>query len=405
MSEKIGNFADSNIVILKNKQRLTFLFMTKQYSTLMNKTPEDFAGNKHFYCLILAGGKGRRLWPISRAERPKQFLDFFGTGKSLLQQTYERFLQFLPKENIFVSTYAEYKDIVNEQLPDLDDSRLLCEPIRRNTAPIVAWATHRIENIDPAAALIVSPSDQIITNEPAFQYDVLDCMMHVSLDGCFLTMGIRPGRPEPGYGYIQLGENSAIDQSSAESQGFYKVQSFIEKPEREFAEMFMNSGEFLWNTGLYISTVKTIHNRLMVLLPGVMRALDAAGNGTEWESEVRWVEEHYATYPNMSLESGILERCEDVCVKECGFGWADIGSWHGIYEAMSTSPDDNVVLDTDSMLSETTGCLISLPKGRKAIITGLHNFIVTEHDDVLLISPRSDSSSQVVKQENKFYNK
>ena len=363
--------------------------------------------NQHFYCLILAGGKGRRLWPVSREDNPKQFLDFFGTGKSLLQQTYERFLQFLPKENIFVSTYSEYSNKVREQLPELDDSRLLSEPIRRNTAPILAWATHRIENIDPDAAIIVSPSDQLITNDIAFRDDVISCMQHVSVDGCFLTMGIRPSRPEPGYGYLQIGDVSSV--GTAESVGgepinFHSVQSFTEKPERAFAEMFMQSGEFLWNTGLYVATARTIHQRLEVILPAIMRTLDSHGKGRSWQDEVMWMNEHYATYPNLSVESGILEKCEDVCVKECSFGWADIGAWHAIYEALSSSPDDNISLNTDTMLSDTTGCVISLPKGRKAVINGLHDFIVAEEGNVLLITPRSDTSSQVVKLENRYDN-
>lgn len=357
---------------------------------------------KHYYCLILAGGKGRRLWPVSRERMPKQFIDFFGTGKSLLQQTYERFCQFLPKENIFVSTYKEYKDIVTEQLPDLDESRLLCEPIRRNTAPIVAWATHRLEGIDPDAALLVSPSDQIITNELSFVNDVLDAMQYTLDNGCLLTMGIRPSRPEPGYGYIQIGDEQ--NSESSDSKGFYNVQSFTEKPEREFAEMFMKSGEFLWNTGLYVSNIKTIHDTLAKILPSVMRSLDEERDGASWQEETAWVEEYYSTYPNLSIESGILERYENIAVKECSFGWADIGAWHGIYEALNTDADDNILLNTDSMLSDTTGCVISLPSGRKAVINDLHNYIVVEHDDVLLITPRSDSSSTIVKIQNRYYN-
>lgn len=365
---------------------------------------ENNIDTSHYYCLILAGGKGRRLWPVSRERHPKQFLDFFGTGKSLLQQTYERFAQFLPIENIFVSTYAAYKEKVHEQLPGLDDSRILCEPIRRNTAPILAWASHRIENIDPQAAIIVSPADQIITNEIAFRDDVLSCMQHVSIDGCFLTMGIRPSRSEPGYGYLQLGEESSICATDDNTTGFYNVESFTEKPEREFAEMFMKSGEFLWNTGLYVTTITAIRKRFETILPAVMRSLDEEGKDITWQDEEAWMKVHYSTYPNLSVESGLLESCEGVCVKECSFGWADIGAWHGIYEALSSSKDDNILLNTDSIISDTTGCVISLPDGHKAVINGLHNFIVAEQDDVLLITPRSDSSSQVVKLQNKYYN-
>lgn len=345
----------------------------------------------HYYCLILAGGKGRRLWPVSRKEMPKQFIDFFGTGKSLLQQTYERFCKILSPDHIYVSTYCDYLPILKEQLPELKEENILCEPIRRNTAPIVAWATHRIEKRDPQGTLIITPSDQFIINEDVFVQDILDGLKHASTDKSFLTMGIRPTRPEPGYGYIQLGD-------SCETDTFYKVSSFTEKPERKFAEMFIKSGEFLWNTGLFISSVETIHQRLETLLPEVIRSIDSnIGKSATTQDEEAWIKEHYSTYPNLSLESGILERTDGVSVKLCNFGWADIGAWHGIYEAFAYNEEDNVVLDTDTSLTDTTGCVIKLSDGRKAIINGLHNYIVAEHGDVLLITPRSDSSNQVVR--------
>lgn len=349
---------------------------------------------KHFYCIILAGGKGRRLWPVSRAEKPKQFIDLFGTGKTLLQQTYERFCRILPEENIYVSSYVEYTPLVREQLPQLSANRLLCEPIHRNTAPVVAWGTHRIGLRDKDAAIIVTPSDQIIFNEDAYREDVLNGLQHVSDNNCLLTMGIKPTRPEPGYGYIQMGDSH--------SNSFYEVQSFTEKPEREFAEMFMKSGEFLWNTGLFLSSLRSMRTQLQKLLPSVMDSLDAEKTDATWVEEEQWAEAHYATYPNMSLEHGILERSDNVHVMQCHFGWADIGAWHGIYEAQATSEGENVILNTETMLSDTTGCVISLPKGRTAVINGLHNFIVAEHDDVLMITPRCDSSNQVVKLMNNF---
>ena len=353
----------------------------------------------HFYCLILAGGKGRRLWPVSQQEKPKQFIDFFGTGKSLLQQTYERFCNILPEDHIYVSTFAEYSSMVRAQLPQLPARRLLCEPVRRNTTPIAAWATHRIENIDPSATLVITPSDQFITDEAAFRDDMLQAMHHASEEKCFLTMGIRPTRPEPGYGYLQLGD---VCDPSADEPSIFKVNTFIEKPEREFAEMFIKSREFLWNTGLFISTVATIHNRLASVLPDVLRQLDSTFPEKSVEAEERWINDHYATYPNISLETAFLDRTDGVAVKLCHFGWADIGSWHGIYEAFALNSDDNVVLKNENMLSDTTGCVISLPDGKTAIINGLHNFIVAEHDNILLITPRNDSSNQVIRMLTNF---
>lgn len=353
---------------------------------------------KDFFCLILAGGKGKRLWPKSRTSMPKQFIDFFGVGRTLVQQTYDRYRKFLLPENIYVSTSKEYIRMLKEQLPELDDEHILCEPIHRNTAPIAAWATHRVENITRQGVIIISPADQHIIGEEQFEEDVLNAMSHAKDHKCFLTMGIRPTRPEPGYGYIQLGE--CFD-SSAED--IHCVRSFTEKPEREFAEIFMQSGEFLWNTGLFISAVGTFHERFSRLLPPVMRGLDATMPGASWEQENDWVEENFSTYPNLSLESGILERTENVCVKECHFGWADIGTWHGIYDAFSCGGSDNVVLDTETALTDTKGCVISLPKGRMAVVNGLKDFIVVENDDVLLITPRTDNSDAVVKQLMRYY--
>ena len=357
------------------------------------------SNKKHYYCLILAGGKGRRLWPVSREEKPKQFIDFFGCGKTLLQQTYERFCHIIPEENIYVATFSDYADLVLDQLPQLTSNRLLKEPIRRNTAPIVAWATHRIVMSDPNAAIIVTPSDQIIMSEEAYRTDLLNGLSYTYQHNCLMTMGIRPTRPEPGYGYIQMGDNAGTEKE------IYKVQSFTEKPEREFAEMFMKNGEFLWNTGLFLFTPEAIRERLYTVLPSVMRSLDEEKKDATWLEEERWVEEHYSRYPNISLETGILEHCNKVHVMECHFGWADIGAWHGIYEAYATSKDDNVALNTETMFSDTTGCVVSLPKGHTAIINGLHDFIVAEHNDILLITPRCDSSNQVKKLQNRYYMK
>ncbi|MCM1078415.1 MAG: sugar phosphate nucleotidyltransferase [Bacteroidales bacterium] len=356
----------------------------------------------HYYCLILAGGRGRRLWPVSREEKPKQFLDLFGTGNSLLQRTYERFINILPEENIYVSTYADYEDIVRTQLPQLSDERLLCEPIRRNTAPIVAWATHRINARDIDATMIVTPADQMILDDEAFRDDVIESLGYASRHERLLTMGIRPTRPEPGYGYIQKGE--PLEYGEGRHGNFYTVQSFTEKPEREFAEMFMKSGEFLWNTGLYVLSTKTVRDHLAAVMPSVARLFGTTEGASALQEEA-WITDYYSMCPNLSMETGVLEKCKDICLRECHFGWADIGAWHGIYEAVSTDSRANVTLSTDAVLSDTEGCLVILPSGRKAVINGLKDFIVAEHDDILLITPRCDNSSQIVKTMTRYNGK
>ena len=202
------------------------------------------------YCIILAGGKGMRLWPCSRAQYPKQFIDFFGTGRTLLQQTFDRFAKVVPPDHIFVNTNQAYASLVKAQLPELLEDNLMAEPIHRNTAPSVAWTTHRITHENPDANIIVTPSDQMVQNEDAFRQNVMEGFDFVEHDDTLLTMGVKPTRPEPGYGYIQVGEPVGRD--------VYRVKSFTEKPEREFAKMFVQSGEFYWNTGLFLSNARNL---------------------------------------------------------------------------------------------------------------------------------------------------
>lgn len=351
----------------------------------MNKTD-------HYYCLILAGGKGRRLWPWSREKYPKQFIDFFGTGRTQLQQTYDRMAKIVAPDHIFVNTNIDYLDEVIRQLPDVPRERIMAEPIHRNTAPSIAWANHRISHIDPEADLICVPSDQIIFGEEAFRQDVLDGLDFVSTHDSFLTMGIKPTRPEPGYGYIQLGAQTEKD--------VYRVKSFTEKPDRDFARMFMESGEFYWNTGLFLSNVNYLRNCFSLLLPPVLRQLDDINYYATPQQEEEYMMEHFTSYPNLSVDMGILEKSENVSVMTCKFGWADIGTWHGIYEAMQKTDDDNVVIDSDVMMENSHNNIIKLPKDRLGVINGLDGFIVAEQGNVLLICKKEDSSALIRKYVN-----
>ena len=341
--------------------------------------------NKNYFCVILAGGKGRRLWPCSRESMPKQFVDFFGTGKSQLQHTYERFLDIVPKENIFVSTNIVYRDIVKELLPELCDSQILAEPIYRNTAPSLSWANHRISMINPDACIIATPSDQMVIDEEAFKRNVLDGFAFVDGNDRLLTMGVRPTRPEPGYGYIQLGDSIG--------DNLYKVQSFTEKPERDFARMFLESGEFYWNTGLFIGNVNYLRECFSKFLPPVLRTFDARDELSGIEAETHYMMENFPSYPNLSADSAVLEKSENVYVMKCDFGWADLGTWHSIYEALQKGEGDNVVVDSDVIMDNATNNVVKLPKGKLAVINGLDGFIVAEEDNVLLICKKEDSSA------------
>jgi mannose-1-phosphate guanylyltransferase len=344
------------------------------------------------YCLILAGGVGRRLWPCSRSSFPKQFVDFFGTGRTQLQQTYDRMVKILPSDHIFINTHIDYADIVMQQLPEVDKAHILAEPVNRNTAPSVAWACHRLHRINADANIIVVPSDQMVLNEEAFGESVLQGLDFVATHRSFLTLGVKPTRPEPGYGYIQVSE-------PVDSQVF-RVKTFTEKPDREFAQMFMESGEFYWNTGLFLANVGMLYAHLSALLPLMATGFDSLTATSAAADEEAVVAEVFPLCPNLSLESGILEKSDDVCVMKCNFGWADIGTWHSIYEALPKNDDDNVVIDSEVMMEDSHQNIIMLPKGKLGVINGLEGFIVAEQDNVLLICKKEDSSALIRKYVN-----
>ncbi len=346
--------------------------------------------DKRNFCVILAGGRGRRLWPCSRNLYPKQFIDFFGTGRTQLQETYDRFAKLLPKENIYICTCKEYLVQAREQLPEIPERNILVEPVHRNTAPSVAWANMRILRENPDANIIITPSDQMVLHEDAFVKSLENGIAYVSENNVLLVMGVKPTRPEPGYGYIQLG-----DQSS--ELDVYRVKSFTEKPERDFAKMFMESGEFYWNTGIFISNARHLTKSFEHVFPIVLRNLKLENPDYSYEEEMAYVEENYPRYPNLSLDYAILEQSRDVYVMKCDFGWADLGTWHAIYEAMSKVDDDNVVLDSQVEMEECRNNIIRLPKGRLGVISGLDGYIVVEHDNVLFICKKGDSSSLVRK--------
>ena len=357
--------------------------------------------NKHYFCIILAGGKGRRLWPSSREEYPKQFLDFFGTGRTQLQATYDRFAGIIPSENMYVCANQEFSGMVREQLPDVPERNILVEPINRNTAPSVAWANMRILQRDAQANVIITPSDQFVVNEASFRKSVEMGFSYVSEHDVLLAMGVKPTRPEPGYGYIQLGDRA---QCSIAVENVFKVKSFTEKPERDFAKMFMESGEFYWNTGIFMSSVKNLIKSFMDIFPEVLRNLKVEKPDYSYEVEMEYVKKNYPRYPNLSLDYAILERGlqipSNVYVMTCDFGWADLGTWHSIYEFMQKGENDNVVVDSEVYFDESRGNIVKLPKGRLGVISGLDGYIVAEEGNVLLICKKSDSSSLVKKYVN-----
>ena len=348
---------------------------------------------KNNFCVILAGGRGQRLWPASRKEHPKQFMDFFGTGRTMLQTTFERFVRILPKENIYICTCKEYYQLVREQLPELPEKNIMQEPIHRNTAPSVAWATMRVLRRNHDANIIITPSDQLVLDENSFYRSITVGLGYVAENDVLLAMGVKPTRPEPGYGYIQLGDLSC-------KPDVYQVKSFTEKPERDFAKMFMESGEFYWNTGIFISNARHLIETFKGVFPIVLRNLNVENPNYTDEEELAYVEANYPRYPNLSLDYAILEQSRDVFVMKCDFGWADMGTWHAIYEAMSKVENDNVVLDSQVEMEDCRNNIIRLPKDRLGVFSGLDGYIVVEQDNVLMICKKGDSSALVKKYAN-----
>ena len=346
--------------------------------------------NEDNFCVILAGGRGRRLWPSSRMELPKQFIDFFGVGRTQLQQTFDRFVKILPKENILICTNKEYAPLVRQQLPELHEENLMIEPIYRGTAPSVAWADMRVCRRNHEGYIVVTPSDQFVQNEEAFYANIEEAFNFIRHHDILLTLGVKPTRPEPGYGYIQKGDPSDTD-------GIYQIQSFTEKPEREFAKMFMESGEFLWNTGLLFANARYLHDCFRKLFPEVLNHFDTSSFNYTIEQEMAFVNENYPSYPKLSIDQCVLERGSNVYVMTCDFGWADLGTWHSIYESMSKGDGDNVVIDSEVMLEDAHNNVIKLPKGKLGVINGLDGYIVAEEGNVLFICKKGDSSAMVRK--------
>ena len=347
--------------------------------------------NSNNFCVILAGGRGRRLWPCSRAEYPKQFIDLFGVGRTQLQQTFDRFAKIIPVENIYVTTNDDFEPIAREQLPMLPRENFLGEPVNRNTAPSVTWGCYSILSRCPYANVVITPSDQAIFDNDAFYSSVESALQFVSSHDGIIAMGIRPSRPEPGYGYVQVGD-------ACDAPDMFTVKSFTEKPERDFARIFMESGEFLWNTGIFVSNARHLLQHCKRIMPALFRQIESEGRPVATlADEARLVWDYFSIFPNLSIDYGVLENAEDAYVMLCEFGWADLGTWHSIYEAESRYDGDNVVLDSEVMMDNCRNNIIKLPKGHLGVMSGLEGYIVVENENVLMVCKKDDTSAQIRK--------
>ncbi len=338
--------------------------------------------NKDNYCVIMGGGIGSRFWPFSRKTLPKQFLDFFGTGRSLLQQTFDRFKKIVPIENIFIVSNAMYADLIKEQLPELKDDQILLEPARRNTAPCIAWASYHIRALNPNANIVVAPSDHLILKEGEFLESIQKGFDFVKSNDVLLTLGIKPNRPETGYGYIQIDER--------EEDNLFKVKTFTEKPELELAKVFVDSGEFYWNSGLFLWNVNSIIKAGERLQPEISAKLAANLDVYGTEHEMAFINDNFPTCPNVSIDFGVMEKADNVYVSLCDFGWSDLGTWSSLYELSEKDENDNVILGCDSLTYNSSNNIVALKDGKLAVIEGLNGFLVAESENVLLICPKDE---------------
>lgn len=341
--------------------------------------------NKDDYCVIMGGGIGSRFWPFSRKTLPKQFLDFFGTGRSLLQQTFDRFNKIIPTENILVVTNGLYADLVKEQLPELDPKQILLEPTRRNTAPCIAWASYHIRALNPNANIVVAPSDHLILKEGEFLTSVEKGLAFVAQSDKLLTLGIKPNRPETGYGYIQIAEQTY--------DNFYKVKTFTEKPELELAKVFVDSGEFYWNSGIFMWNVNSIVNAIEALLPELATKLAPGNDVYATEKEQAFIDEYFPACPNVSVDFGIMEKADNVYVSLGDFGWSDLGTWGSLYDLSPKSEDGNVALKCETLFYNSKDNIVVLPHNKLAVIDGLEGYLIAESDDVLLICKKDEEQS------------
>lgn len=334
------------------------------------------------YCVIMCGGVGSRFWPYSRTDLPKQFIDFFGTGRTLLQMSYDRVEGIVPKENILLVTNEKYADLIHEQLPDLTPDQILYEPARRNTAPCIAWAAYHIYAINPNAKIMVAPSDHLILNVEEYRRCILKGFDFIDNRDVLLTLGIQPNRPETGYGYIQIGEDF--------DGPVKKVKTFTEKPNLELAKVFLSTGEFMWNSGMFLWPVKSIIAALRTYASDITDNFDSGLEVFGTKDENAFVESVFPSCPNISIDFAVMEKASNVYVECVEFGWSDLGTWGALYDNSQKNEDGNVTQKCKALLFNSSGNIIAMKTDKLVVASGLRDYIVADADDVLLIVPKSE---------------
>jgi len=326
----------------------------------------------------MAGGIGSRFWPLSRVNYPKQFLDILGTGRTLIQQTFDRFVGLVPLENIYVVTANEYLSITREQLPQLPKENILGEPFRKNTAPCIAYISFKLEQINPDASLIVAPADHLIVHEDKFLDICKEALQFVNHFNALITIGITPTYPNTGYGYIQHEPREA-------TQGIYKVKTFTEKPNKDLAQTFIASGDFLWNSGIFVWQVKRGIYAIQKHMPEMYELFAADENRFNTEEEKSTLEMIYPQCSNISIDFGVMEKADNVFVIPASFGWSDLGTWNSAWENMEKDYYENAVAGDNVIVFNASKCVVHVPNKKLVVLQGLEDYIIADTKDVLLI--------------------
>ena len=336
------------------------------------------------FALIMAGGVGSRFWPVSRTSFPKQFLDILGTGQSLLQTTFARFKKIVPVENIYILTNENYSLLVQEHLPEIATHQIICEPVMRNTAPCIAYGTAKIRKINDNANIVVAPSDHLILDTENFVETINKALDASSKYDCLITLGIKPSRPDTGYGYIQYSDELLCDE-------LHKVKTFTEKPNLEIAETFLASGDFLWNSGIFVWSANSINQAFDKFLPDMNEIFKEGEKHYNTETEAEYIQTGFQKCVNISIDYGIMEKAENVYVMPADFGWSDLGTWASVYDLAEKDYVGNVVTNKEKvMMYNSSNCMVNVPKGKMVILEGLHDYIVVESNNTLLICPRKN---------------
>lgn len=334
------------------------------------------------YCVIMAGGVGSRFWPLSKETMPKQFLDVLGFGRTLIQQTYDRFSPFIPDENFLVVTNKQYVELVAQQLPQLKIENILAEPVMRNTAPCIAYAVKKIEEESPEASMLITPADHVISNEYNFKRVINLGLDFVAENDAILTIGITPTEPNTGYGYIEY--NASHDENMVPAP----VEQFREKPSKEVAEHYLNQGNFSWNSGMFLWSVPTIKAAFEKHSHTIFELFDAPKGTYGTSAEGQFIEEVYAKCPKISIDYAILERAKNVWVVNADLGWSDVGTWLAVEEHVGLNANGNAIVNGEAISKNSKGNIVYLPTGKKLVMAGVQDLVIVDEGDVLMIVTR-----------------